>query len=152
MTADEASLAPLVALVDDEEDITTYLGLALEDAGYRVVTTNEAGEALVLLERSGPDLICLDLLMPDRTGVSLYAEICSHESLGRVPVLILSGLGEREELSRMLTRAGELPAPAGFIEKPVEIESFLATLRELLARPARAREEVSEPEPEGASP
>jgi DNA-binding response OmpR family regulator len=152
MTGDETARAPLVALIDDEEDITTYLGLALEDAGYRVEKTNEAGEALALLQRSAPDLICLDLLMPDRTGVSLYAEICSHEQLGRVPVLILSGLGEREELSRMLTRAGELPAPAGFIDKPVEIESFLATLRELLAPPAGAGGEAPGPEPEGAPP
>ena len=91
-----------------------------------------AGEALTLLERSGPDLICLDLLMPDRTGVSLYAELRAHERLGDVPVLILSGLGAREELGRMLTREGELPAPAGFIEKPVDIERFLATVRRLL--------------------
>lgn len=132
MTPDEASRPALVALVDDEVDITTYLGLALEDAGYRVTSTNEAAEALPLLERSEPELICLDLLMPDRTGISLYAELRSHETLGRVPVLILSGLGAREELGRMLTREGALPAPAGFIEKPVDIDRFLTTVGELL--------------------
>jgi DNA-binding response OmpR family regulator len=148
MSPKAPSRAPLVALVDDEADITTYLGLALEDRGYRVASTNQAAEALELLVRSEPDLICLDLLMPDRTGVSLYAELRAHESLGQVPVLILSGLGAREELGRMLTREGALPAPAGFIEKPVDIDRFLATVRGLLGSSSPA----GAPEPKGAQP
>ncbi len=123
---------PTVAIVDDEEDITTYLRVALEDAGYRVVTTTDAAGALGLLDRSRPDLICLDLLMPEQTGISLYASLVEHERLGEVPVVILSGLTDREGLPEMLKQANGLPEPAAFIEKPVDIEQFLRTVRRLL--------------------
>jgi len=123
---------PTVAIVDDEADITTYLRVALEDAGYRVVTTTDAAGALALLSRSRPDLICLDLLMPGQTGISLYASLVEHEELREVPIMILSGLTNREELPEMLRQANGLPEPAAFIEKPVEIEQFLRTVRRLL--------------------
>jgi len=121
-----------VAIVDDEEDITTYLRIALEDAGYCVVTTTDAAGALRLLRRSRPDLICLDLLMPEQTGISLYASLVAHEQFAGVPIVILSGLTNREGLPEMLKQANGLPEPAAFIEKPVDIEHFLRIVRQLL--------------------
>ena len=132
MTQDPRPGAPTVAIVDDEEDIITYLRVALEDAGFRVVSTTDAAGALELLGRSGPDLICLDLLMPEQTGISLYASLVRHERLGRVPIVILSGLTNREGLPQILQQADGLPEPAGFIEKPVDIDHFLRTVRQLL--------------------
>lgn len=129
---------PLVALVDDEEDITTFLALALEDAGYRVVATNESAVALALLRERRPDLICLDLLMPERMGSSLYLQIRRAEELAAVPVLILSGLGARDDLREMLARAGDVPPPTGYIEKPVDTEQFLTAVEQALAGAAGA--------------
>lgn len=126
------SNAPLVAVIDDEEDVITYLRLALEDHGYRVVATTEPSEALELLERSEPQLVCLDLLMPGRTGISLYSELSRHPRLKQVPVVILSGLAVRDELPRILEQSGGLPEPARFIEKPAEIEHFLAVVDEII--------------------
>lgn len=124
---------PLVALVDDEEDITTFLGLALEDAGYRVVTTNDSASALKLLRERRPDLICLDLLMPERMGSSLYLEIRRAEELAGIPVLILSGLGVQDDFQDLLAQAGDVPPPTGYIEKPVETQGFLAAIGHALA-------------------
>lgn len=132
MIQDPSRGIPTVAIVDDEEDITTYLQVALEDAGYCVVATTDAAGALALLGRSRPDLICLDLLMPEQTGLSLYASIVEHEQLSDVPIVILSGLTNREGLPEMLKQANGLPEPAAFIEKPVDIEQFLRTVRQLL--------------------
>jgi len=132
MPLDPDSGVPTVAIVDDEEDITTYLRVALEDAGYGVVATTDAAGALELLSRSRPDLICLDLLMPEQTGISLYASLVAHERLRNVPIVILSGLTNREELSEMLRQADGLPEPAAFIEKPVDIDQYLRTVRRLL--------------------
>jgi len=132
MILDPSRGVPTVAIVDDEEDITTYLRIALEDEGYRVVTTTDAAGALELLSLSRPDLICLDLLMPEQTGISLYASLVKHEQLAHVPIVILSGLTNREGLPAMLKQANELPEPAAFIEKPVDIEQFLRTVRQLL--------------------
>jgi DNA-binding response OmpR family regulator len=129
--ADDSRI-PLVAIIDDEEDVTTYLSLALEDSGYRVVTTNEPALAMTLLRRHRPDLICLDLLMPERMGSSLYLEICGDSDLEAIPVLILSGLNAREELAELLQRQANIAPPAGYIEKPPDAEQFIDTVRSLL--------------------
>jgi len=123
---------PLVAIIDDEEDITTYLGIALEDEGYRVISTNDASSVMEMLAGKRPDLICLDLLMPEQTGLSLYAGLAGHPAFGDIPVIIFSGLTDREGLPAILDEAGILSRPAAFIEKPVAIDQFLETVKELL--------------------
>ncbi len=146
MNAGADPRAPLVALVDDEQDITTGLGMALEDAGYRVVTTNQPGGALALLRRARPDLVCLDLLMPGCMGTSLYLALRCEPRLAGIPVLIFSGLEGRQELRRILAERGEVAAPEGFVDKPVEAEAFVAQVREALARAGGARPAPREPE------
>jgi DNA-binding response OmpR family regulator len=137
MSALPESRAPVVAIIDDEEDIVTYLRVALEDEGYDVIATSESANAIELLDDTTPDLVCLDLLMPERTGISLYATLTRHTRFGKVPVLILSGLTTREGLPAILEEAGGLPEPAGFIEKPVDIDQFLDTVRRVLGRASR---------------
>jgi DNA-binding response OmpR family regulator len=133
MNVSPDKLPPLVAIVDDEPDITTFLGLALEDAGYRVVTINDSASALALLRERRPDLVCLDLLMPEQMGPSLYLQIRRIEELRGVPVLILSGLGAQDHFQELLSHAGQVPPPTGYVEKPVEPESFLDAVRSVLA-------------------
>ena len=120
---------PLVAIVDDELDIVTYLSLALEDHGFRVVTISDSDEAIEKLAAVRPDVICLDLLMPKRTGVALYAEILCHERLRNCPIVIMSGLTSEDQLPIVLEEAGNLPLPMCFLEKPIKIERLLEVLR-----------------------
>jgi DNA-binding response OmpR family regulator len=136
MSGDEAEIAsaPRVVVIDDEEDITTFLLLALEDAGFAAAACNRPEEAHALLREFRPDLICLDLLMPGLTGATLYVEIREDPELAKVPVLILSGLSAREELAGLLRREADLPPPAGYIEKPVAADGFVRTVRSLLGR------------------
>jgi len=129
---------PVIAIIDDEEDITRSLRLALEDHGYETVTANEASEAMELLEKSSPNLILLDLLMPRMTGLSLYRRIASHPGLAGTPIAILSGLGTGGDLPGIFAREeGTLPLPAAFIEKPVNIEQILLTIEELTGSEVR---------------
>jgi DNA-binding response OmpR family regulator len=123
---------PRVALVDDETDVLTFLRLALEDQGYEVLASDQPATAVDGLRAFRPDLICLDLLMPEQMGASLYVDIRRDPALGGTPVLILSGLNAREMLAEIL-RAGSVPPPAGYIEKPVELPDFLAAVRGALA-------------------
>lgn len=139
MTSPDRKSPPLVAIVDDEGDVITYLRVALEDHGYHVVATSNSSEAPGLLERSEPDLICLDLLMPGQTGISLYAELCRHPRLNNVPTVIVSGLAVREELPGLLKEAGDLPEPAHFLEKPVDIELFLEIVDGLIGTRSERR-------------
>jgi DNA-binding response OmpR family regulator len=132
MTLSSVGRGQLVAIVDDEVDITTYLRLALEEHGFRVMTFSDAEEAKESLGKLEPDLICLDLLMPRHSGLSLYVEIVQDPRLRSCPVLIISGLAVRDDLPEILGRAGDLPTPSGFIDKPIDIDEFLATVIDLL--------------------
>jgi CheY-like chemotaxis protein len=124
----DGSASQLVAIVDDEEDITTFLRVALEDHGYRVLAVNDARDALDRLAVAQPDVVLLDLLMPQVTGVSLYARIVGHPRLKQVPVVILSGLARREEHVAFFRQDG-VPLPAAFVDKPVDVDEVLATIR-----------------------
>ena len=130
MTDSAVRRAPLVAIVDDEQDIVTYLRLALEDHGYRVCTVTESSTAMELLIAAKPDIVCLDLLMPKHTGMALYAEIVRNPDLGKCPVLIMSGLTPKDDLPKLLEEAGALPEPACFLEKPIRIEQLLEALQD----------------------
>ena len=127
--------APTIAVVDDEVDITVSLAMALEDHGYEVVTTNDARQALELLEQTKPDVILLDLLMPRVTGAGLYARIRDHPSLGRTPVVILSGIAPGEAFSGFAIPAG---ARVQFVEKPVDIARILGAVEHALEGRAEA--------------
>jgi CheY-like chemotaxis protein len=132
MTAGDNCLAPLVVIVDDEVDIGTYLRLALEEHGFRVATFSDVQSAAAALETSSPAAICLDLLMPEHSGLSLYKRIVESPRLRDCPVIIISGLAVHGDLPGLLQRAGGLPMPEAFIDKPINIADFISTLSVLL--------------------
>ena len=123
---------PRVAVVDDEPDVLTFVRLALDDRGFDVLTLDRVAGALPALHAFAPDAVCLDLLMPERTGLSLLVEIRRDPALAQIPVLILSALNARDELLTTLRREGLGPAPAAFVEKPLDLESLVRALRECL--------------------
>ncbi len=125
----------MVAIIDDELDVTTFLQLALEDQGFEVQTISDSAIALGQLTRRPPDLICLDLLMPRYTGLSLYREIVRDPDLRHCPVVIVSGLTGSDGLAGMLRQAGDLPPPAAFLEKPLDLTQLIRVVTGLLEQP-----------------
>jgi CheY-like chemotaxis protein len=123
---------PRVAVVDDEPDVLTFLRLALGDRGFDVLALDRVAGALPALRAFAPDAVCLDLLMPERTGLSLLVEIRKDPDLARIPVLILSALNARDELLSTLRHEGLGPEPAAFVEKPLDLESLVQALHECL--------------------
>jgi two-component system alkaline phosphatase synthesis response regulator PhoP len=128
----ERTPAGRVAVVDDEEDVLTFVRIAMEDAGYEVATVSRPTEALEALEAFRPDLILLDLLMPEQMGISLYVEMRSSQVLAATPVVIITGLNARESLPLMTVTAATRP-PTGYLEKPIDALSLLAAVRRALA-------------------
>lgn len=118
-----------IVVVDDEADVSTYLAAVLTDHGYEVRGASSGEEALRLVTEDRPDLVCLDLLMPERTGLWLYRQMCTRPELGGIPVVIISGLGKEQGVEEML--AG-LPRPAAFMEKPVEVARLIETLQHFI--------------------
>ena len=125
-----------ILIIDDEADIRTYLGAALEDNGYDVCPFDDTDEPIETIRRERPDLITLDVMMPRRSGISLYKEIVGTPGLADTPVLLITGMAPAAQLDaqgfRELAKDSDIRPPAAVIEKPVQIPTLLARVREAL--------------------
>lgn len=126
MTAPSGSL---IALVDDEENLRETVGLALRRAGYRVETYADGLAAWRSFERSLPDLVVLDILMPHMDGLELCRRLRAFSE--RLPILFLSS--RDEELDRVLGL--ELGAD-DYLCKPFSMRELVARVKVLLRRAA----------------
>jgi len=123
-------------VVDDEPDVLTYLTTVLEDEEY-VVRGFESGAGFIEQARtSPPDLVCLDIMMPSKSGLSVYKDLRSDEQLGSVPVIIVSGYSREEEFFagefQRLVGSEEIPLPEGYVEKPVRMDDLILLVKRLL--------------------
>ncbi len=125
-----------VMIVDDEPDIQIYLMAALEDNGYLPITVSEEEAVTDEVRKKKPDLIILDIMMPRRSGISIYKELRSRKSTRNIPVALISGLESSkgmltDELINLIDN-GVIDAPDGFIEKPVRLDDFLDLVAKLI--------------------
>jgi len=121
----------IIVVVDDEADVSRYLSAALEDEGYVVHVGANAEEGMTLIRDVEPELICLDLVMPGRTGISLYKELRENPELASIPAVVVTGIAPFDAEER-LGLGRDLPEPEGYIEKPVDIPRFLETVARLV--------------------
>lgn len=120
-----------VLIIDDERDVVAYMQAVLEDNGYLCYTAHEAEEGLAKAEEIFPDLICLDIMMPGQSGVSLYLKLRTTNRLCRIPVFFISGMVKEEEFDfRNLVPDDEIPSPQRYIEKPIGVASFVQMVKQ----------------------
>jgi len=115
-----AENAKTILVVDDDPDARTYLTTVLEDDGYATLTANDGAEALSTIERQMPDLVALDVAMPEKSGVAVYRALKENERLTGVPVIIITGISE--DFKRFISSRRHVPPPEGYISKPVDSE------------------------------
>ncbi len=106
-------------VIDDDHDILLSLQDALEIEGYCVATASTGREALEsLMKGLRPDLILLDLMMPDISGWAFRAWQRSHEEFASIPVVIISGQGlSGSEVARL--------EADGYLAKPLDLDDLL---------------------------
>src|SRR4030042_3673107 len=85
-------------VIDDEPDILVYLSTALENNGFEVFSISNSNEGIRIIREYVPDLLCLDILMPGKTGLSIYNEIKKDKQLADIPVIIISGLNMKDDV------------------------------------------------------
>jgi CheY-like chemotaxis protein len=119
----------VVLVVDDEPDVRAYLSTLLEDHGFDTVTAVDGDEAMRKVERFHPDLITLDITMPEKGGVRFYKEIKQSEAFSSIPVIVVTGVsGDSEWFTS--THPGA-PAPEGYLSKPIDQRQMLDLARRL---------------------
>lgn len=118
--------APRILVVDDEPDIRRLISEILQDEGYQVATAENAAEARVLKKTTSPDLILLDIWMPDSDGITLLREWVTEKNL-LSPVVMMSGHGSVEAAVEA-TRLGAYD----FLEKPLSMAKLLLIVERAL--------------------
>lgn len=112
-----------ILVIDDEPDILTFISTVLADAGYEIVSAGDGEEALEKLQAITPDLITLDITMPNRTGVRLYRDLRESERWKEIPVVIITGISA--DFRRFISTRRQVPPPEGFVPKPIDVELLL---------------------------
>lgn len=119
-----------ILILDDEPDIAELVENLLASEGFEAAAAYSEKEALAILEEFKPDLILLDVQLPDADGLEFCRRLKSHERFGAVPVYLFSAKS-KEDLTRMMAECGA----DGFVSKPFGIDSFLEIIENLLPRP-----------------
>jgi CheY-like chemotaxis protein len=116
-----------ILVVDDEASITRTMKVNLERTGaYTVGTENQATHALAAAREFKPDLILLDVMMPDEDGGEVAAQIQADPDLQHVPIVFLTAIVSKEE-----TRGESLDSGGQtFIAKPVDLRSLIQCIEE----------------------
>jgi DNA-binding response OmpR family regulator len=117
---------PTVLVVDDEATVTEVVGIYLERAGYDVMVAADGETALEILERRPPDLVVLDLMLPDVGGLEITRWLRAR---GDVPIIMLSA--RREEVDRILGL--ELGAD-DYVVKPFSPQELVSRVKAVLRR------------------
>jgi two-component system phosphate regulon response regulator PhoB len=118
-----------ILIVDDEPDIVQVLDFALKQAGFDTVTAGDASQALARVREAQPDLVILDLMLPDMPGTEVCRQLKSSARTGGLPVIILTARGD--EVDRVV--GFELGAD-DYITKPFSVREVVLRVKAILRR------------------
>jgi len=116
-----------ILLVDDDRYVVRYLKKALEQAGYHVSATTSGKQAMALMEEEKPDLLILDLNMPEPDGFDLLR--VEHAKFPYLRIIVISGY-----LEGALLEAARIFGAVATIQKPVSPQDLVDKVREVLGR------------------
>lgn len=117
-----------ILLVDDEKETLIQLASILQRAHYEVVHTTEGRKAVPLTIETKPDLIILDMVLPDMLGGEISQELSKNPSLCNIPILFLTGLNTKEDEEIIKEKAGNYH----LLAKPVTAEELLGAIRKIV--------------------
>jgi len=130
-------MAKKILIVDDEPDVVSYLEMILQDNGYETLTAGNGSEALKILRREKPDLVTLDISMPESSGTRFYVELKKDPELSATPVFIVTAVtgfgGDKYGYEKFISHRRLVPPPEGFFPKPIDRKEFIAAVKEQLS-------------------
>src|SRR5262245_51108171 len=120
------STQPLVLVADDEPRITKLVAIALSEEGFRVVTANGGEQALQKAEEVRPDIVLLDIVMPDLDGIEVMRQLRERRP---VPVILLTAKGSTADKAKGLDLGAD-----DYIAKPFHPDELAARVRAVIRR------------------
>ncbi len=118
-----------VLIVEDEEAVRELEKFILETQGYEVMEARDGLEGLAKAEFRKPDLILLDLMMPDVSGGRMYDEMMQHPATAGIPIIVVTGKPDAHEIF------DDQIGPDNVIMKPFEADALLGRIRQHIGEP-----------------
>ena len=122
--------AKTVLVVDDDPDARDFLATVLQDNGFVATMARDGIEAIAMIEQQPPDLVALDITMPEKSGVAVYRKLKEDGQLSGIPVIIVTGISD--DFEKFISTRRQVPPPEGYIHKPVDHEEFLRMVKDIL--------------------
>lgn len=126
-------MAAKVLVIEDEEAIAQLLAYNLEKEGFAVRIAGEGDEALVALDEERPDIVLLDWMLPNISGIEICRQIRARQGTRDLPVIMLTARGEEEDRVRGLDVGAD-----DYVTKPFSMSELVARVRAVLRRAAPA--------------
>lgn len=120
-----------ILVVDDDPDAREFFVTVLEDNGFATVTARDGNEAMERLREVRPDLVTLDVTMPEKSGVGVFRGIKEDDQYRDIPVIIITGVSD--DFKQFISTRRKVPPPEGYLSKPVEPQDLLGKVNDLLA-------------------
>ena len=119
-----------ILLVEDEKSIVTLIKYNLEKEGFKVFCSETGEDALKIIKEKTPDLVILDWMLPDTSGINVCRQIKLDKKLKNIPVLILTAKGEPDDKIKGLEVGAD-----DYVTKPFNNKELLLRVKSLIKRP-----------------
>lgn len=119
-----------ILIIDDEEDVVTYLSAFFTDNGFNIITAVNGKDGVEKAKSEKPDIITLDISMPEESGVKALRNLQHNESTKNTPIIIVTGVSI--DMKRFIETRKQVHPPEGYFEKPIDREALLKKIKELL--------------------
>ena len=125
-----------ILVVEDDLHMRIFITTVLETSGYNATASKDGKEGIRKVKEDRPDLVILDVMMPEEGGVSMYRQLKTDNKCKDIPVVMLSGVESKTFLHSLkmmnLGLEDPLPDPEAYVEKPPKAEELLKTIARLL--------------------
>ncbi|MEM7590883.1 MAG: response regulator [Cyanobacteria bacterium P01_A01_bin.83] len=116
-----------ILVVEDNDDLSILFKLVLESAGYQVTTVNNGRDALESLAKTDPQLILMDVMMPEISGLQVSQSIKQQQSYESLPILLVSALDRLRDEQLQDSQANDI------LYKPFDLDDLIHKVDELIA-------------------
>ena len=114
-----------ILVVEDNEDLSLLFKLVLESAGYQVATLDDGRDALAEVEKIQPQLVLMDIMMPQTNGLQVSRHIKEQSNYHSLPILLVSALDSLQQEQLDKSKAD------GIIYKPFDIDYFISKVKQM---------------------
>ncbi len=119
-----------ILVVDDEKDVIKYLSSLLQDNGFTPITASDGKEGMEVARKEKPDLISLDITMPNETGVRMLRNLHDDPVVSEIPVILVTGVDPDYE--DFISNRKQVNPPLAYFEKPIDKELYISKIKEIL--------------------